>query len=127
MQLRAFLAGCSFGSMAMIGNAAGLDATSHVFVILMENHNWVDIKGSASAPYINNTLLPMASYCDQYYNPPGLHPSEPNYLSLDKDRRTQSDSPAQVPTQRAGPAITSPITARQMDYRVSSQLEIPRR
>ena len=61
----------------------GLDQNSAVFVILMENHNWADIKGSANAPYINNTLLPMASYCDQYYNPPGLHPSEPNYLWLE--------------------------------------------
>lgn len=25
----------------------------------------------------------MASYCEQYYNPPGLHPSEPNYLWLE--------------------------------------------
>src|SRR5205085_4385069 len=49
----------------------------------MENHNWASIKGSAAAPYINSTLLPMASYCDQYYNPPGLHPSEPNYLWLE--------------------------------------------
>ena len=32
---------------------------------------------------INNVLLPMASYCGQYYNPPGLHPSEPNYLWLE--------------------------------------------
>jgi alpha-D-xyloside xylohydrolase len=62
---------------------AGLDATSTVFVIVMENHNWSSIKGSADAPYINNTLLPMASYCDQYYNPPALHPSEPNYLWLE--------------------------------------------
>ncbi|HEY3664252.1 MAG TPA: TIM-barrel domain-containing protein [Chthoniobacterales bacterium] len=62
---------------------AGLDSNSTVFVILMENHNWVDIKGSASAPYINNTLLPMASYCDQYYNPPAIHPSLPNYLWLE--------------------------------------------
>ena len=49
----------------------------------MENHNWSSIKGSATAPYINNTLLPMASYADQYYNPPGIHPSEPNYLWLE--------------------------------------------
>ncbi len=62
---------------------AGLNASSNVFVILMENHNWAQIKGSADAPYINNTLLPMASYCDQYYNPPGIHPSEPNYLWLE--------------------------------------------
>ena len=49
----------------------------------MENHNWVDIKGTNTAPYINNTLLPMASWCARYYNPPGLHPSEPNYLWLE--------------------------------------------
>ena len=83
MQLKTFLACCCFASTTVIGSAAGLDATSNVFVILMENHNWADIKGSANAPYINNTLLPMASYCDQYYNPPGLHPSEPNYLWLE--------------------------------------------
>ena len=54
-----------------------------VFIILMENGNWSSIKGSGNAPYINNTLLPMASYCGQYFNPPGLHPSEPNYLWLE--------------------------------------------
>ncbi len=55
----------------------------HVFLIVMENHNWSDIKNSLSAPYINNTLLPTASYAEQYYNPPGNHPSEPNYLWLE--------------------------------------------
>ncbi len=62
---------------------ASLNPSSTVFVILMENHNWSSILGSADAPYINGTLLPMASYCDQYYNPPGIHPSEPNYLWLE--------------------------------------------
>ena len=54
-----------------------------VFLILMENHNWSDIKNNPSAPYINNTLLPMSSYAEQYFNPPGIHPSEPNYLWLE--------------------------------------------
>jgi phosphatidylinositol-3-phosphatase len=54
-----------------------------VFIILMENRNWSNIKGSASAPYINNTLLPMASYARQYYTAPGVHPSLPNYLWLE--------------------------------------------
>src|SRR4051794_13164487 len=54
-----------------------------IFLILMENHNWADIKNSPSAPYINHTLLPMASYAEQYFNPPGIHPSEPNYLWLE--------------------------------------------
>lgn len=54
-----------------------------VFLIVMENHNWSEIKNSSSAPYINQTLLPMASYAEQYYNPPGNHPSEPNYIWLE--------------------------------------------
>jgi PKD repeat protein len=54
-----------------------------VFVIPMENQNWSSILGSSSAPYINNTLLPMASHAEQYFNPPGLHPSLPNYLWLE--------------------------------------------
>ncbi|MGI8840534.1 MAG: alkaline phosphatase family protein, partial [Caulobacteraceae bacterium] len=59
-----------------------------VFVILMENHNWTgdgkrDIKGNPAAPYINNTLLPMASHAEQYFNPPNNHPSLPNYLWLE--------------------------------------------
>lgn len=54
-----------------------------VWIILMENHNWSQIKGSNSAPYINNSLLPMASHAEQYFNPPGIHPSLPNYLWLE--------------------------------------------
>lgn len=61
----------------------GNHAIKTVFLILMENHNWSEIKGNASAPYINHTLLPMASYAQQYYNPPGNHPSLPNYLWLE--------------------------------------------
>ncbi len=83
MQLRPLLVGFCFGSIATIANAAGLDPNSNVFVILMENHNWSNIKGSASAPYINNSLLPLASYCEQFFNPTGIHPSEPNYLWLE--------------------------------------------
>jgi hypothetical protein len=54
-----------------------------VFIIVMENQNWSALKGSSSAPYINNVLLPQAAYCGQYYTPPGVHPSEPNYLWLE--------------------------------------------
>ncbi|HEU5334527.1 MAG TPA: alkaline phosphatase family protein [Terriglobales bacterium] len=61
-------------------------ATTHirtVWVILMENRNWSEIKGSKDAPYINHTLLPMASYAEQYFNPPKMHPSLPDYLWLE--------------------------------------------
>jgi hypothetical protein len=54
-----------------------------VFIIMMENHNWSDILNNPSAPYINQTLLPQASYALQYVNLPGIHPSEPNYLWLE--------------------------------------------
>jgi len=59
-----------------------------VFVIVMENHNWtgdgsLSIKGNPEAPYINYTLLPMASYARIYNNPAGNHPSLPNYLWLE--------------------------------------------
>src|SRR5947209_13104847 len=63
--------------------SAGLSPSSTVFVIVMENHNWSSIKAIPDGPYINNTLLPMVSSCEQYYNPPGAHPSEPNYLWLE--------------------------------------------
>jgi hypothetical protein len=53
-----------------------------VFIIMMENHDWSTILGSSYCTYINDTLLPMSSYCSDYNNPPGNHPSEPNYLWL---------------------------------------------
>jgi hypothetical protein len=53
-----------------------------VFVILMENHNWNQIKGNSHAPYLNS-LLKQGAHAEQYYNPSGLHPSEPNYIWLE--------------------------------------------
>jgi hypothetical protein len=52
----------------------------------MENHNWVGtggVSGSPEAPYINKTLVPMAAVADNYFNPPGNHPSLPNYLWME--------------------------------------------
>lgn len=54
-----------------------------VFIIVMENHNWSDIVGSAYAPYINTTLLPIAAHTERYHNPWGIHPSLPNYLWME--------------------------------------------
>jgi hypothetical protein len=54
-----------------------------VWVIVMENQNWSSIKGSRFAPYMNQTLLPQASYAEQYYNPPHTHPSLPNYIWIE--------------------------------------------
>src|SRR5262249_51850674 len=57
-----------------------------IFLIVMENHDWAEIHGRPAAPYVNDTLLPAASRAEQYFNPPGLHPSEPNYLWLEAGR-----------------------------------------
>jgi len=80
------LAACS-ASGAPSTPAAAREARSMtlrtVFLIVMENHDWSSIRGNPSAPYINRTLLPMASYATAYYNPPNNHPSLPNYLWLE--------------------------------------------
>jgi hypothetical protein len=54
-----------------------------VFVIVMENQNWARILGDTNCPYINNTLLPLASRAEYYFTPTNLHPSEPNYIWLE--------------------------------------------
>jgi hypothetical protein len=56
-----------------------------VFLIVMENKTWAEIVGSSSAPYLNRTLIPMASVALDYKGPNDgtLHPSEPNYLWLE--------------------------------------------
>ena len=50
-----------------------------IFIIVMENHNWKDIKGNSKAPFINS-LITQGAIAEQYFGPPDLHPSEPNYL-----------------------------------------------
>jgi len=80
------VAGNALGSNRVWSFTTAAQTTTHVqtvFLIVMENHNWSDIRGSSSAPYINNTLLPMASHAEQYFNPPSIHPSLPNYLWLE--------------------------------------------
>ena len=73
---------------------AQMSKVKTVWVILMENHNWTgnnagaafgapDIKGNPLAPYINGTLLNTSAHAEQYFNPPGNHPSQPNYLWLE--------------------------------------------
>jgi phosphatidylinositol-3-phosphatase len=75
-------------------SSAQMSNVKTVWIILMENHNWTgnqagasfgdpDIKGNPLAPYVNGTLLHMSAHAEQYYNPPGNHPSQPNYLWLE--------------------------------------------
>jgi len=63
--------------------AAPLGSIKHVFVVVMENHDWVDIHHSKSAPYINGTLLTQGAHAEHYTSPEAIHPSEPNYIWLE--------------------------------------------
>jgi hypothetical protein len=64
-------------------NAGTIPPIQTVFVILLENESWAEVEGNTNAPYLNNALLPSASYCKGYYNVSNLHPSLPNYLWLE--------------------------------------------
>ena len=60
------------------GGAAGTPTT--IFTILLENHDYEEIVGSANAPYINS-LIDDYGLATNYYDS-GTHPSLPNYLYL---------------------------------------------
>jgi phosphatidylinositol-3-phosphatase len=72
--------GGATGSSTGTGGAPA--ASPKVLLIMMENHNWSDISASSSSPYIKE-LLTMGGHTEQYFNPPKLHPSEPNYIWLE--------------------------------------------
>jgi hypothetical protein len=56
-----------------------------VFVVLLENKVWSEVKGNPDAPYLNGTLIPQASIAEGYRAPRdgAQHPSEPNYVWLE--------------------------------------------
>ncbi len=59
--------------------SSGIPAFSHVYVIVMENHEYGSIIGNAQAPYINS-LAARAGLATNY--DAVAHPSEPNYIAL---------------------------------------------
>jgi acid phosphatase len=91
----------SLGAAAL--SAAPLPPIGAVFVMMFENNNWSEIIGNTNAPYINS-LLPLSSYCQQYYTPPGIHPSEPNYLWLEAGTNfgIADDNPPVINSQNTG-------------------------
>ncbi|MGZ6142163.1 MAG: alkaline phosphatase family protein [Myxococcales bacterium] len=81
--LLALSAACASESpSASQGSALQTGNIRTVFLIMMENHSWAQIKGSSSAPYLNG-LLSQAAHAEAYRNPGYLHPSLPNYLWLE--------------------------------------------
>jgi hypothetical protein len=105
--------GTSQAVTVTVSNGGSSGGIKTVFVILMENHNWSSIKGSASAPYINNTLLPMGAHAENYVNLPGIHPSEPNYIWLEAGTNfgIADDSPPSVNHQSTTQHLTTQLVA----------------
>jgi phosphatidylinositol-3-phosphatase len=97
-------------AVPLVANAQ-MSKVKTVFVVMMENHNWTgndagasfgdpDIKGNPLAPFVNRTLVKISAHPEQYYNPPGNHPSQPNYLWLEAGTNFGLDAdtqPGQVP------------------------------
>src|SRR5205807_1836500 len=50
---------------------------------IQTNHTGQTTTCSATATYTNNTLHAIHAHAAQYFNPPGIHPSLPNYLWLE--------------------------------------------
>lgn len=75
----ASLSVAALGSAGILATHASA-APRRVIVIVMENHGYSSIVGSASAPYINGTLIRRGRLFTNYYA--NFHPSLPNYLAM---------------------------------------------
>src|SRR5438034_3599853 len=75
----ALLSALSFSVARPSSAANGIPAFSHVFQIVMENHEYSSIIGSSSAPY-TNSLAQQYGLATNFYGT--RHPSLPNYLAM---------------------------------------------
>jgi phospholipase C len=111
---------------ASVDPATPTPAIKTVFLIVFENKNWWQVKGSWSAPYINNVVLPQASYAEGYMNPAGLHPSEGNYIWMEAGDNlgVTNDLPPAVNHQSTTLHLSSLLDAKGVSWR-SYQEDIP--
>jgi hypothetical protein len=78
---------------ARAATAAATPTTKVVFVIVMENHDAGEIIGNAaSAPYINNVLLPAYAQATNFVDELPLSiPSEPHYIWMEAGTNSFAD------------------------------------
>jgi phosphatidylinositol-3-phosphatase len=74
---------CEHKPQAPVPLLPGPRAIRTVFLVVMENKNWSQVERNPSAAYLNREILPAASFARSYFNPPGNHPSESNYLWME--------------------------------------------
>src|SRR3954449_175270 len=77
------LLACAALSVPTPAPAATVPPAHHVFVIVLENHEFFDTFGPGGqvfAPYLNRTVVPMGQLLTQYY---GVgHSSADNYIAM---------------------------------------------
>lgn len=66
------------GARVDAASGGGIPSYQHIFVLMMENHNYDQIIGNAYAPHINH-LATTYGLATSYYGV--THPSEPNYVA----------------------------------------------
>src|ERR1700738_3256551 len=77
-------------AFAAVENVVALPRPDHVVIVIMENHSYGQIIGSAQAPNIHALALEGANIVNSPLDPLGTtsgshglrHPSQPNYLEL---------------------------------------------
>src|SRR5205085_1317939 len=98
---------CVAGALAPLTAPAAPVTPSydHILVVVEENESFSNVVGSASAPYINNTLIPGGVSFTNFYAI--SHPSQPNYLQLFSGSN-QGSVDDNYPTGQPGTAFTTP-------------------
>jgi acid phosphatase len=90
-----------------------------VFTIVMENKRRDEILGNPKAPYLNQ-LAAQGAVAAGFHNPPGLHPSEPNYIWMVSGRTfgiKDDRDPTGKTTIRSSSHLVDQIEAAGLDWR----------
>jgi acid phosphatase len=77
--LLAALAGCGGVTGSFSLNSANVPPSTHVFLVVLENHSFSQVMGSPSMPFLNS-LATQFSVADNYFA--NTHPSIGNYFML---------------------------------------------
>src|SRR3954467_5283465 len=68
---------------------AAVPAHKHVYVVILENHSYENVVGSASMPYLNS-LIAQGALTDNMFG--DVHPSVGNYFLMTTGEQITQDS-----------------------------------
>jgi hypothetical protein len=93
----------------------------HVVIVVLENHGYSEIIGSAAAPYINNTLVKNGVLINNAFGE--QHPSQPNYLWLfSGSNQGVNYDQAYWPPNAPGPVFNAPNLYTALQSTVGAQV-----